>query len=55
MILDILKKCTSLDCAITSFHQELSFLPDVIQNIDIATESIGQCCCLRKVKHFLWS
>lgn len=40
VILDILKKCTSLDCAITSFHQELSFLPDVIQNIDIATESI---------------
>jgi hypothetical protein len=39
--LDGLKKCAALDRAITSFHQELSFLPDVLEKIDAATEKIG--------------
>jgi hypothetical protein len=39
--LDGLKKCSALDRVITSFHQELSFLPDVLEKIDAATEKIG--------------
>ncbi len=41
MILDGLKKCAALDRAITSFHQELLFLPDVLEKIGAATEKIG--------------
>ena len=41
MIFDSLKKCGALDRAITSFHHELSFLPDVLEKIDAATKKIG--------------
>ncbi|XP_028392703.1 uncharacterized protein LOC114517244 [Dendronephthya gigantea] len=40
VILDSLKRCAALDRAITSFHQELSFLPEVLEKIDAATEQI---------------
>ncbi|XP_046842289.1 uncharacterized protein LOC124436412 [Xenia sp. Carnegie-2017] len=37
-----LKKMAALDRAITSFHQELSFLPDVLEKVDQATEKIEE-------------
>ena len=40
VIFDSLKKCAALDRAITSFHHELLFLPDVLEKIDAATEKI---------------
>ena len=40
VIFDCLKKCGALDRAITSFHHELSFLPEVLEKIEAATEKI---------------